>query len=84
MGPRVEALIESAMNDVDLSSRLRAIESLEPYLALEARVREIVFNLAHHDNNAKVRKVASALLEEDHMSIHRIRGSPSRPGARGR
>jgi len=59
----LEVVIQTALNDEDLSSRLGAIEYLGHYAQEDPRVKAILSQLAQSDNNPQVQDVASAMLE---------------------
>jgi hypothetical protein len=59
-----EALLQLAMSDADLGTRLHAIESVGRYAREDPRVGAILADLAHNDANPQVRDVASVVLGE--------------------
>jgi hypothetical protein len=60
--PPLEALMQTATGDADLASRLSAIEELGSATPQDARVRQILADLADHDSNPQVRDAASTML----------------------
>lgn len=60
--PPLDALIETVTGEADLAARLSAIGDLGRYAPQDARVREILADLADHDSNPQVRDAASTLL----------------------
>jgi hypothetical protein len=58
----LEDLMQTAMGDADLASRLSAIEELGSATSQDGRVREILAELADHDSNPQVRDAASMML----------------------
>jgi hypothetical protein len=62
VGPPLEVLIQMATGDEDLASRLSAIEELGSAAPQDAKVREILADLADHDSNPQVRDAAATVL----------------------
>lgn len=58
----LDVVIQTAVSNEDLSSRLRAIEYLGRHAREDAKVTEILSQLAHTDSNPQVQDVASAVL----------------------
>ena len=59
----LETLIETTTDEADLATRLSAIGALGSYVQHDARVRDIMKDLANHDPNPQVRDAAAMLLE---------------------
>jgi len=58
----LDALIETAMGEADLAARLSAIGELGSHASDDARIRELLADLADHDPHPQVRDAASMLL----------------------
>jgi hypothetical protein len=58
----LEALSETAMGAADLAARLSAIDELGRHAPADARIRELLMDLADHDPHPQVRDAASMLL----------------------
>jgi hypothetical protein len=58
----LDVLVQTALNDEDLSSRLGAIASLARHAQEDVRVKETLSQLAHSDSNPQVQGAASAVL----------------------
>jgi hypothetical protein len=58
----LDALIQAATGDAELASRLSAIGELESYAQQEARIRDLLSDLASNDSHPQVREAASAVL----------------------
>jgi hypothetical protein len=59
----LDALMETAMGEADLAARLSAIGELGSHASDDARVRELLADLADHDPHPQVRDAASMLLD---------------------
>lgn len=60
----LDVVIQTAMNDEDLSSRLSAIEYLGYHVQEDPRAKVILSRLARSDANPQVQDAASAMLEK--------------------
>ena len=58
----LEVVIQTALSDEDLASRLSAIEYLGEHAQEDLRVREVLSRLARSDSNPQVQDIASAVL----------------------
>jgi len=62
-GPIRNALMVAARYDRDANVRMKALDGLEPYIAVDTRVRDAVLEALLKDPNAGVRTEAISLLE---------------------
>lgn len=61
-GPIRNALMVSLRYDKDASVRLRALEGLEPYIAVDTHVRDTILEALLKDPDARIRSAAISLL----------------------
>jgi hypothetical protein len=68
------ALLVSLRYDKNPAVRLKALEGLQPYVAVDQRVRDGVLEALMHDSNANVRTQAISLLEpvESDSSVRQV------------